>query len=124
MAKKGTRRIAVSREEPRTVGGSEAGRMQEVSRGISKETDFGRVNDREAVRLAVGNHPRANAPRIVQVLAEEGVRVSRSLVESVQEQMRGGGRATGKQGGGRPKLEKGRKGTTTDTKQTRTDGLT
>ena len=106
------------------VGGSEAGRMQEVSRGISKETDRGRINDREAVRLAIGNHPRASADTIVKTLGKEGVAVSRSLVETVQRQMRGGGPGTDLQGGGRPKREKGKKGQTTDTKRTRADGLT
>jgi hypothetical protein len=124
MAKKGVRRISVSGDRPRMVGGTEAGRMQEVSRGISQETERGRVNDREAVRLAIGNHPRAHAVTIVKTLQSQGVSVSRALVENVQEQMRGGGPATGLTGGGRPKREKGRKGATTDSKRTRGDGLT
>lgn len=124
MAKTGARRHSMSREEPRTVGGTEAGRMQEVSRGISQETPHGRVNDRDAVRRAIGNHPRAKAPAIVQVLKSQGVSVSRALVESVQDQMRGGGKATGMQGGGRPKLERGKKGTASGRKRTRADGLT
>jgi hypothetical protein len=123
MAKKGARRISSPRDNPRMVGGTEAGRMQEVSRGISKETDGGRINDREVVRLAIGNHPRAAVATLIGVLKDQGIVVSRALVESVQEQMRGGGAATGQQGGGRPKREKGRKGATTDAKRTRADGL-
>lgn len=124
MAVKGARRFSSSRDEPRIVGGTEAGRMQEISRGVSKETEQGRVNDRELVRLAIGNHPRSGAAKIVKVLANEGLSVSRALVESVQEQMRGGGRATGRQGGGRPKLERGKKAPTSGRKRTRADGLT
>lgn len=124
MAKKGARRFSSSRDEPRIVGGTEAGRMQEISRGISKESERGRVNDREMVRLAIGNHPRASATTIVSSLESQGVAVSRALVESVQEQMRGGGRATGRQGGGEPKRDKGKKGTIPPRKRTRADGLT
>ncbi len=124
MAKKGARRFSSSGDEPRIVGGSEAGRMREISRGISKETGQGRVNDRELVRMAIGNHPRASAATIVKTLQKEGVTVSRALVEHVCEQMRGGGRATGLQGGGRPKLDRGKKAPTTGRKRTRADGLT
>lgn len=124
MAKKGVRRFSSSRDEPRIVGGTEAGRMREISRGISKETRQGRVNDREMVRLAIGNNPRASTTTIIKSLAKEGVEVSRALVETVQEQMRGGGSATGLQGGGRPKLDKGKKAPTSGRKSTRADALT
>ena len=124
MAKKGVRRFSSSRDEPRIVGGTEAGRMREISRGISKETRQGRVNDREMVRLAIGNNPRASTTTIIKSLAKEGVEVSRALVETVQEQMRGGGSATGLQGGGRPKLDKGKKASTSGRKSTRADALT
>lgn len=124
MARKGARRFSSSRDEPRVVGGSESGRMREISRGISKETGQGRVNDRELVRLAIGNHPRASTTTIVKTLRKEGITVSHALVEHVCEQMRGGGRATGLKGGGQPKGNKGKKAPTTGRKRTRADGLT
>jgi hypothetical protein len=123
MAKKGAIRPAGALKEPRIVGGTQKGTAQEIGRGISKETGGGRVNQEEVVRLAIGNHPRAGAERIVRLLKDQGIDVGAGLVRLVQSEMRGGGKAIEKQGGGRPKGEKGAKGSRTTSRRTRSDGL-
>ena len=75
------------------------------------------------MRLAIGNHPRAGAERIVRLLKDQGVDVGAGLVKLVQSEMRGGGKAIETQGGGRPKGDKGTKGSRTTSRRTRSDGL-
>jgi hypothetical protein len=123
MAKKGAVRPAGLLKQPRIVGGTEKGRVQEISRGIAAETNSGRVNKEEAVRLAIGNHPRAGVEEIVGLLKEQDLNVSAALVRLIRSEMRGGGEATGRQGGGRPKGEAGVKGASTSSRRTRGDAL-
>ncbi len=105
MAKKGN--VRVIGDKAKMVGGKEQGRLQSASRGVSSETDDGRVNKAEAIRLAINNHPQAGPTEIVQILAKKGIEVTPRYVSSIKT-MHIGGKTIQTRGGGNPKGEKGK----------------
>ena len=104
MPRKGTTRV--TGEKSKLVGGSDEGLLQSASRGVSMETDAGRINETEAIRLALNNHPEKEVEDIVRILDENGVHTTTVEVSAIQASMLGGD-VLGN-GGRRPKGERGK----------------
>ena len=104
MPRKGTTRVTGDKSQ--LVGGSDEGLLQSASRGVSMETDEGRVNETEAIRLALNNHPEKGVPHIVQILKEDGIHTTALEVSGIRSSMIGGDSIG--EGGRRPKGERGK----------------
>ena len=104
MPHAGTTRV--TGDKATVVGGSDEGRLQSASRGVSMETDAGRVNEAEAIRLALNNHPEKEVDEVVRILANDGIETTAVEVAAIRSSMIGGD-VLGT-GGRQPKGERGK----------------